>query len=130
MIYVDAVMIEQVLVNLLENTIRYTPANSPIEIAAERSPFTVTFSVADRGPGIPPGKEKQLFEKFYRGSVEGAQSGTGLGLAICQAIVEAHGGRIEARNRGTGGAEFSFVLHMPGGLKPPDQAPPAAKNPE
>ena len=113
MIHVDPVLIEQVLVNLIENAIRYTPPKSPIDIVAERSPFALTVSVADRGPGIPPGKEKHIFEKFFRGSTEGAQSGTGLGLAICKAIIEAHGGWIEARNRGTGGAEFNFGLRMP-----------------
>ena len=114
MIHVDSVLLEQVLVNLLENAIRYTPPTTPIDITAERSAFTFSVSVADRGPGIPPGKEKLIFEKFVRGSPESAQSGTGLGLAICKAIIEAHGGWIEARNRGTGGAEFSFRLKMPG----------------
>jgi two-component system sensor histidine kinase KdpD len=107
------VLLEQVLVNLLENTIRYTPSQSPIDITAERTAFTFSVSVADRGPGIPRGNEKKIFEKFVRGSPEGAQSGTGLGLAICKAIIEAHGGWIEARNRATGGAEVSFRLTMP-----------------
>lgn len=113
MIHVDPVLIEQVLVNLIENAIRYTPAASPIEIVAERTPFALSVSVADRGPGIPQGREKQIFEKFFRAHSERAQSGTGLGLAICKAIIEAHGGWIEARNRGTGGAEFNFCLRMP-----------------
>lgn len=110
LVYVDAVMIEQVLVNLLENAAKYTPPASPIEISAERSAFTVTVSVADRGPGIPCGQEERLFQKFYRVQGEAAQSGVGLGLAICKAIVEAHGGWIRAKNRGTGGAIFSFSL--------------------
>jgi two-component system sensor histidine kinase KdpD len=113
MIHVDSVLLEQVLVNLLENAIRYTPSTTPIDITAERTAFAFSVSVADRGPGIPPGKEKLIFEKFVRGTPERAQSGTGLGLAICKAIIEAHGGWIEARNRGTGGAEFSFSLKMP-----------------
>lgn len=113
MIHVDPVLLEQVLVNLLENAIRYTPSQTPIDITAERTAFTFSVSVADRGPGIPRGKEKEIFDKFVRGSPEGAQSGTGLGLAICKAIIEAHGGWIEARNRATGGAEFSFRLTMP-----------------
>ncbi|MDD1649186.1 MAG: sensor histidine kinase KdpD, partial [Methylococcaceae bacterium] len=128
MIHVDSVMIEQVLVNLLENAIRYTPPGSPIDITAERTAFAFTLSVADRGPGIPQGKEKHIFEKFVRGSMEGAQSGSGLGLAICKAIVEAHGGWIEARNRGTGGAEFSLGLSMPG--VPPPIAPERQEPPE
>ncbi|CAL1240951.1 sensor histidine kinase KdpD [Candidatus Methylocalor cossyra] len=112
LVYMDAVMIEQVLTNLLENAIRYTPPGSPIEISAERSPFTVTISVADRGPGLPKGQEELLFEKFYRAQREGSQSGVGLGLTICRAIVEAHGGYIRARNRPRGGAIFSFVLPL------------------
>jgi len=117
LVYVDAVMIEQVLVNLLENAVRYTPPGSPIDIRAEQSPLMVTVSVADRGPGIPKGQEEQIFEKFHRTQRESAQSGVGLGLAICRAIVETHGGWIRAKNRGTGGAIFSFTLPLE--LSPP-----------
>jgi len=117
MIYVDTVMIEQVLINLLENVLRYTPEKSPVEIMAEASNFAVKISVADQGQGIPAGLENQLFEKFYRVRNEAAQSGVGLGLAICRAIIEAHGGSIQAQNRPTGGAVFSFII-------PLDHAPP------
>ena len=117
MIYVDAVMIEQVLINLLENVLRYTPERSPVEIMAESSSSAVEISVADRGPGIPEGCENKLFEKFYRVRHEAAQSGVGLGLTICRAIIEAHGGSIQAQNRPTGGAVFSFII-------PLDHAPP------
>lgn len=120
MIYADAVMIEQVLINLLENAVRYTPEGSPLEISAETSPFAVEISVADRGPGIPRGRENRLFEKFYRVRNESAQSGVGLGLAICRAIVEVHGGVIQAQNRSSGGAIFSFVL-------PQEQVPPTVE---
>ncbi len=116
MIYVDAVMIEQVLINLLENVLRYTPEGSPVEITAEASSLAVEISVADRGPGIPEGSENKLFEKFYRVRHEAAQSGVGLGLTICRAIIEAHGGSIQAQNRLTGGAVFSFMIpldHLP-----------------
>ncbi|MDD1636170.1 MAG: DUF4118 domain-containing protein, partial [Methylococcaceae bacterium] len=112
MIYVDAVMIEQVLINLLENVLRYTPERSPVEIKAEASSFAVEISVADRGPGIPKGSENKLFEKFYRVQREAAQSGVGLGLTICRAIIEAHGGSIQAQNRPTGGAVFSFMIPL------------------
>ncbi|MDP2903588.1 MAG: sensor histidine kinase KdpD [Methylovulum sp.] len=117
MIYVDAVMIEQVLINLLENALRYTPEQSPLEITAEVSSFAVEISVADHGHGIPDGSENRLFEKFYRVHHEAAQSGVGLGLAICRAIIEAHGGSIQAQNRTSGGAVFSFMIPM-------DQKPP------
>jgi two-component system sensor histidine kinase KdpD len=117
LIYCDAVMIEQVLANLLENALRYTPAGSPLEIAAETSADSVEISLADRGPGIPEGLENRLFEKFYRVREETAQSGVGLGLPICRAIVTVHGGSIRVRNRPDGGAIFTFVL-------PLDQPPP------
>ncbi len=108
----DDVLFEQVLVNLLENAARYTPEGSRIEISARHSPERVELRVADTGPGIPPGSEARVFEKFFRGAATPPDSrrGVGLGLAICQAIVQAHGGRITARNRPQGGAEFTIVL--------------------
>ncbi len=113
MIYVDAVMIEQVLMNLLENALRYTPEKSAVQIMAEASPTVAEISVADRGTGIPEGSENKLFEKFYRVKHEAAQSGVGLGLAICRAIIEAHGGSIQAKNRPMGGgAIFSFTIPL------------------
>src|SRR5450432_2598132 len=109
----DAVLIEQVLVNLLENAIKYTPAGSPIEIRARIRPGSVEVVVADRGPGIPPGEEQRIFEKFYR--APGAQGGgVGLGLAICRGIVMAHGGQLFVRNREGEGAEFRFQLPLDG----------------
>lgn len=117
MIYVDAVLIEQVLINLLENAVRYTPQGSELEINADMSANAVEIAVADRGSGIPKGREEHLFEKFFQARHEAAQSGVGLGLAICRAIIEAHGGRINAQNRSDGGAVFTFVL-------PIDQPPP------
>ncbi len=122
MIWADSLMIEQVLINLLENALRYSPLGSELEISAEIDPSTVQVSVADRGIGIPTGKEAQLFEKFYQTHHESAQSGVGLGLAICKAIIDVHGGKIYARNRTEGGAEFIFTL-------PVEQAPPTV-NPE
>jgi two-component system sensor histidine kinase KdpD len=126
LLYVDGVMIEQVLANLIENAAKYSPSGTPIEITAEGSAFAVTVSVADRGPGIPGGQEEKLFEKFSRVHPESAQSGVGLGLAICKAIVEAHGGWIRAKNRGTGGALFTFMLPLeqaqPGLVPEPEEA--------
>jgi two-component system sensor histidine kinase KdpD len=117
----DAVLMEQVLVNLLENALKYTPPGTLIEITGRRSDDGkwVEVTVSDRGPGIPEGESEKLFEKFYRvpAQRERAQSGVGLGLAICRAIVQAHGGRIEARNRPDGGAVISFRL-------PIEEAPP------
>ena len=110
MLYADALMIEQVLSNLLENVLRYTPEQSPIEISAQITETSVDIAVADQGPGIPVGLEDKLFEKFYRLHPGVAQSGVGLGLSICKAIVTAHGGSIYAQNRQEGGAVFTFSL--------------------
>jgi two-component system, OmpR family, sensor histidine kinase KdpD len=110
LVFADSVMIEQVLINLLENALRYTPDGSPLQIKVETGANRVEISVADRGPGIPKGQEESVFQKFYQTRHEAAQSGVGLGLAICRAIMEVHGGRIFARNRSGGGAEFILIL--------------------
>jgi two-component system sensor histidine kinase KdpD len=85
---------------------------SQIELAARLAQDRVEIRVADNGPGIPPGSESRVFEKFYRGSSSTADGrrGVGLGLAICQGIIQAHAGRIIARNRPGGGAEFLIWL--------------------
>ena len=114
---IDAVLIEQVLVNLLENACKYTPPGSPIDIIAELADHMLKITVADRGSGIPTGEEEKLFDKFYRLHREGTQSGVGLGLAICKAIIIAHGGVIGVANRQGGGAQFFFLL-------PVDETPP------
>ena len=118
LVKLDAVLIEQVLVNIIENALKYTPAGTAIEISARFSQDAVTVTVADEGPGIPPGLEEKLFDKFYRAAPERAQSGVGLGLTICRAIVEAHGGTIRAENRVPRGAAFRFTL-------PRDETPPS-----
>ena len=112
MIYVDAVLIEQVLINLLENVARYTPKSTPVSISAEFLDSSVEIAITDQGSGIPEHSKALLFEKFYRVQQETAQSGVGLGLAICKAIVEAHGGTIQAENHAKGGAVFSFQLPL------------------
>ncbi|MGE0454651.1 MAG: DUF4118 domain-containing protein [Vicinamibacteria bacterium] len=112
---VDEILIEQVLVNLVENALKYSPPESPIEISAARAPDAVAIEVADRGPGIPPGEEERIFEKFQRLESRGRQGGVGLGLTICRGILTAHGGRILAENREGGGAAFRFTLPLEGG---------------
>ena len=107
----DAVLIERVLANLLDNAAKFTPPDSAIGIgAAPGAGDTIDVWVEDDGPGLPGGSEEEIFEKFARGKKESATPGVGLGLAICRAIVEAHGGRIHAENRATGGARFVFSL--------------------
>ncbi len=109
LVTIDDVLIEQVLVNLLDNALKYTPPASPISILATATDQAVTVEVADRGSGLPPGEENKVFEKFYRGH-PGDGRGTGLGLAICQGIIRAHGGRIWAQNLPEGGVAFLFTL--------------------
>jgi two-component system sensor histidine kinase KdpD len=111
LVFVDDVLIEQVLINLLDNVSKYTPPGSPVEISARASARAVEVRVADRGPGFSPGAETRLFEKFHRGKTGGPR-GVGLGLAICRAIVEAHDGKIWAQNRPGGGALFGFTLPL------------------
>lgn len=118
LLHLDAVLIERVLVNLLENAAKYTPAGSPIELHALQASGQVTICLEDRGPGLPPGREEALFQKFERGHRESAMPGVGLGLAICRAIVQAHGGRIRAENRDGGGARF--IVTLPTGTPPSD----------
>ena len=112
----DALLIEQVLVNLLDNAIKYTPRETPLDLSAELKGDSLLVELADRGPGIPAGEEKRIFEKFVRGSV--VKGGIGLGLTICHTIVTAHGGSIRAENRPGGGAVFQFTLPIAGKPKP------------
>jgi two-component system sensor histidine kinase KdpD len=121
-VFVDDVLVEQLLINLIDNAIKHTPAGTPITILATATDGQVTVEVADRGPGLPPGEEARVFEKFYRAPPESTR-GTGLGLAICRAIVRAHGGRIWAQNLPEGGVAFLFTLPKPeesGVPVPPD----------
>jgi two-component system, OmpR family, sensor histidine kinase KdpD len=111
----DAGLIEQVLVNLLENALKYTPVGSPIDISARREVDGVVVEIADAGGGIPDGESEAIFDGLARDSgLRGARapraSGAGLGLPICRGIVAAHDGRIWAANRPEGGASFRFLL--------------------
>ncbi|NIE60912.1 MULTISPECIES: DUF4118 domain-containing protein [unclassified Burkholderia] len=127
LLQMDAVLMERLFTNLFENAAKYTPADTPLDIGAERVtddglPF-VRVLVDDYGPGLPAGMETRIFDKFTRGEKESATPGIGLGLAICRAIVEAHGGKIGAFNRTAPdghvtGARFWFTL--------PVETPPAA----
>ena len=117
----DPLLIEQVLINLLDNAIKYTPGDTPIEISASVEEREMRVAVADRGPGFAPGEEARVFDKFYRGQKAGTRSGVGLGLAIARGIVEAHGGRIIAETRPGGGALFRFTLPL--AADPPEVRP-------
>ena len=117
----DSVLIEQVLLNLLDNAIKYASPGTPITLSAWATPDTITVEVADRGPGLPAGDEQRIFEKFYRAQRVGEYSGVGLGLTICRGIITVHGGRIWAENRPDGGVALCFTLPVP--ETPPPIAP-------
>ncbi len=120
LLHLDAALMERVLANLLENAAKYTPAGSALRIGAALDSEHVRLFVDDDGPGLPPGQEARVFEKFERGERESATPGVGLGLAICRAIVEAHGGRISGRNRVQGGRieGAHFEIELPRGTPP------------
>jgi K+-sensing histidine kinase KdpD len=109
--FFDPVLVEQVIINLVENAVRYAGPASPIELSVRPQGESLLVEVADRGPGVAPGDEERVFEKFYRapGATQ-ADGGIGLGLTICRAIVLAHDGAIWLSNRPGGGAAVSFTL--------------------
>lgn len=108
---VDGLLIEQVLINLLENAAKYTPAGSQVILSVKRiAGGSIEFAVEDNGQGILPEQEEHIFNKFTTFATRQHTYGAGLGLAICRAIVQVHGGSIAARNREVGGARFNFTL--------------------
>ncbi len=109
---VDPVLLEQVFVNLLDNAAKYTPAGTALTLSARAVGDRVEVTLDDEGPGLAPGSEARVFEKFVRGG-SAAASGAGLGLAICRGIVEAHGGTITAGRSPAGGARFTVSLPQP-----------------
>lgn len=106
----DKTLIEEVIINLLDNAVKFTPPGSPIDIVVAMHAKSVMVTVEDRGPGIVLDEVDKLFEKFYRGRKLTTERGLGLGLAICHSIIKAHGGSIWAENRPEGGAAFRFTL--------------------
>ena len=112
----DAVLIERVFCNLLENAAKYAPAGTEIEITAVQGADSVEIRVGDHGPGFPVADLGTLFDMFARGAGAAGKPGSGLGLAICRAIIEAHGGTINAENHPAGGACIRFSL--PKGVPP------------
>jgi len=110
LVRIDAVLIERILINLMENAIKYTPPGTPISLGASATPESIELWVADEGPGLPRGHEEAIFNKFMRGKKESSIPGVGLGLAICRAIAQAHGGTMLGVTRPEGGARFTLRL--------------------
>jgi two-component system, OmpR family, sensor histidine kinase KdpD len=108
----DDVLMVQVLVNLLDNALKYSPGDGPVEIQARLDAGQLEIRVLDQGRGIPEGELERVFDKFYRVAVPGAPRGTGLGLSICKGFVEAHNGRILAKRRTKGGTEIAVFLPL------------------
>jgi two-component system sensor histidine kinase KdpD len=109
----DAVLLDQVFFNLVDNVLKHTPPDSPVDIQARATPEAVVVEIGDRGPGLPEGDRDKIFAKFYRGANTKPSQGTGLGLAICKGIITAHGGQIAAEPREGGGTLIRFTLPLP-----------------
>lgn len=114
MVPMDAKLVGQVLVNLLDNAVKHTRPEEEISVTAREGDGLAVFTVADGGTGISPEDLPHVFQMFYttKGTGPDARRGIGLGLAICESIVTAHGGTIRAENRAGGGAAFTFTLPM------------------
>lgn len=112
LVKLDMALMTHVLVNLLDNALKYSPHASIIDIAAWLDDGRLTMEVSDRGPGVPESDLKRIFDKFYRIPVPEGAGGTGLGLSICKGIVEAHGGKIRAENRAGGGLRVIVTLPL------------------
>lgn len=116
MIAVDGLLIEQVLINLLDNAAKYSPSGTEVRVQVDFRPQEMIIKVIDAGPGLAPGEQQRVFEKFYRGSRHGdAGGGAGLGLAICNAVIQMHGGRMWAEPGKDGqGTCFAFTIPIEG----------------
>jgi two-component system sensor histidine kinase KdpD len=112
LVMIDLALMTQVVVNLLDNALKYSPPEGVISISAHLDTPWVVLVVADQGPGIPEHDLQRVFEKFYRTPVPEGAGGTGLGLSICKGFVEAHGGRITAENRPDGGVRMLVQLPL------------------
>jgi signal transduction histidine kinase len=111
---IDAKRIRQVLDNLIDNAIKYSPPEKEIMISAEKSDNELFISITDQGPGIPAGELSKIFERMYRieQRLYSGANGIGLGLYICQRLVQAHGGRIWAESTPGQGSTFKFTLPL------------------
>jgi PAS domain S-box-containing protein len=112
-VFADSIRIEQIVINFINNAVKYAPKSPEIRIKIERTPTEVKVAVIDRGPGIPSDKLGRLFDRYYRADASGSQyTGLGLGLYICSEIIKKHGGRIGVDSKLGNGSAFWFILPM------------------
>jgi two-component system sensor histidine kinase KdpD len=117
----DAVLVVQMLVNLLDNALKYGAPDAPVELAVRRVGDELVFAVLDRGPGVPAAQAERIFDVFQRGAgAADAAAGSGVGLALCRAVARVHGGRLLLRARRRSGS--SFECWLPLGAAPPEGA--------
>ena len=109
-VLVDRARIEQVLLNLVHNAIKFTPAGGTIQVSAERTGDAIEVTITDTGVGIPEAELPRVFERFYKSDKARRSDGTGLGLAIAKHIVHAHAGTIRATSKPGEGSSFSFTV--------------------
>lgn len=121
LVRLDFTLFERVLVNVLDNALKYSPPDSPIELTVRREDPVIRIQVADRGRGIPAADLPHIFERFYRAPTSRTIEGTGLGLAICRGIVELHGGHISASPRPGGGTIIQIDLPLSRALETTDE---------
>jgi signal transduction histidine kinase len=107
---VDADMVRRVLINLLENAVKFSPEKTAIQVAVQRQNGFVLTQVKDNGPGIPPAQQERIFEKFARLNMKDGPKGLGLGLAYCRLAIAAHGGQIWIESEPGQGSTFNFTL--------------------
>jgi two-component system sensor histidine kinase KdpD len=115
LVNVDPAQLERVLVNLLENALKFSPPDTRVAVDVEQRGAEVLLRIADQGPGLPDSERERVFEPFQRGAAARAGSGAGLGLAIARGFVEANGGRLWAEASGQGAA---FVVALPASVDP------------
>jgi two-component system sensor histidine kinase KdpD len=124
----DALLLSQMLQNLVENALKYSAPPAPVELLVRRQAGQIVFAVRDRGPGVAPAWRERIFEVFQRGEAQvfgldaDARRGAGVGLAVCRAIARAHGGELKVRPRAHGGSSFECWL--------PEAVPPAIERDE
>jgi len=125
LLWCDGLLLSQLLDNLVDNALKYSPEGAPVEILARRVGDQVLLAVRDRGPGVAPAWRERIFEVFHRGDTPaegGGRRGAGVGLAVCRAIVRAHGSELRLRPRGHGGSSFECAWPVRPVPPPPDDA--------